>query len=128
VVLKKEESPKKHKRGPWHHQSCWCKTKPNCEKTEFVQWPDFDFNQVATTCFCCSKVIIPSGYDNSPIFFDGCNELVQDYSRSNGVNIPIGRRPYMNNIVCPESFRGIEYDEYKHQIDYFFKQLNIIRE
>jgi hypothetical protein len=71
----------------------------DCHRAGKERWPDHDFNEYATLCWCCQIELIPSGSKWSPYYCRACLDLVRKYNEAAGrVLLPAGRHSIMNGL------------------------------
>ena len=92
------------RREYWRHwQNCDCSEKAGMPKDVDEKWTWFDFNKLVELCYCCGKVLIPSGSKWNFFFCDECKQMVRELNRQCGrLMIPVGR----HSIVNGSSFSG----------------------
>jgi hypothetical protein len=71
----------------------------HCHRAGEERWPDHDFNEYATLCWCCQIELIPSGSKWSAYYCRACLDLVRKYNQAAGrVLLPAGRHSIMNGL------------------------------
>lgn len=90
-------------------QRCGCvHGKYNADNSE--KWPDFDFDEIVTLCYCCGSELLPSGSRWSVWFCEECKKNILAMNHKvRAWLIPIGRHSMMHGIGI--NFHGIENEE-----------------
>jgi len=119
--------------GPWKErgmfkptyvQKCGCVHKNNTRGIG-EKWPGFDFNEVATLCYCCGRELLNSGSKWSVWFCDECKQRAINLRNNVGwFVIPIGRHSLMNGIAG--DLAGKTDEEFINAIKDFSKKTNTL--
>ena len=84
----------------WRHwQKCDCSDKAGMPEDVDEKWPWKDFNKLVELCYCCGKVLIPSGSRWNYFFCDECRLMVFEFNwRYGRLIIPVGRHSIVNGV------------------------------
>ena len=70
-----------------------------CHQEKQERWPDHDFNEYLTLCWCCQLAVIASGSRWSPFYCPDCRDLARGYNERVGTPVLyMGRHSVMNGV------------------------------